>query len=197
MSGTNRPPIALDADLEPWEHQLGETPKRYSQFCDYRDLGRARTLRKVADTLALNDRYVRAVSAEFRWVERAEAFDLNRDRLHEAAWLEERRKAAENDAKLLGAFVGKLADRLRTLKTEDLSTGDAIRLLDVTMRHRRALFGDPTATIAVTGPGGDPLTVQLAELSGMTSEQRQSAIAALVETVQRRSSASDAVDDDD
>jgi hypothetical protein len=190
-------PLDLDPDLDAWERQPGETVKRHGQFAVYRDLGRVRTLTKVAETLTLNAGYVRQVSAAMRWVERAEAWDRHRDALAQAQWLEERRKAAENDARLLGAAVGKIAGRLQALRADELSVGDLVRLLDVTLRHRRALFGDPQMTVAVTGPGGDPLTVQLAEFSQMGAEQRRLAIEDMVAAVRRRVDAAAGIDDDD
>jgi hypothetical protein len=198
MSTVDLPTLSLDPDLDQWDrHPAGETVYRYSQFRVYLDQGRGRTLRKVAETLTRNTAYVRAVSAAYRWVERAEAWDRYRDDLHEKAWLEERRKAAENDAKLLGAVVGKVAQRLQTLQPEDLEPADLIRLLDVAMRHRRGLFGDPTTTVAVTGAGGDPLTVQLAELAQMDTAQRRAAILQLTDAVRRRSEAAAGGTDDD
>lgn len=198
MTGAGLPLVELDPEIDPWERQSGrETPYRFSQFCLYRDGGRGRTLRKVAETLARNDRYIRAVSAAYRWVERAEAWDRHRDQLHERVWLEERRKASENDAKLLSVVVGKVAQRLNTLKAEDLEPSDLIRMLDVVMRHRRGLFGDPAATIALTGAGGDPLTVQLAEFAQLPADQRRAAIVQLTDAVRRRTEAAAGISDDD
>lgn len=191
------PVLALSTDLDPWERQPLETTYRYGQFLVYRDAGRARTLRKAAETLTRHPGYVRQVATAYRWSERAEAWDKNRDRLDEAAWLEERRRAAENDGKLLGAAAARLAARLQTLRPEDLSTSDLVRLLDVVMRHRRALYGDPGLTVAVTGPAGDPLAVHVAELSAMTAEQRRAAIAELAASVALRSRASAGGEDDD
>jgi hypothetical protein len=183
--------------VDPWERQPTETARRFAQFATYRDAGRARTLRKTTETLALNDRHVRAVAATNRWVERAEAYDRHLDRLREAAWVEQRRQAAEDDARLLGTFAGKLAERLATLTADDLNPAHLVRALDVVMRHRRALFGDPGLTVALTGPGGDPLSVQMAEFAGMSAEERVAAIGRLAATVQRQVQALAGVDDDD
>ncbi|MEV5606398.1 hypothetical protein AB0L33_33700 [Streptomyces sp. NPDC052299] len=169
--------LTLDPALDPWERQPKESARKYGQFTTYRDLGRARTLAKAA--------------------ERVEAYDRHLDRLYEATWLEERRKAAESDAKILGAAIGKLAQRLGTLRAEELSASDFIRLMDVAMRHRRVLFGDPTETIAVTGQGGNPLAVQLAEFAQMPEEQRRVRLADLAASVNRRLRAVDDSDDDD
>ncbi|MEV4163141.1 hypothetical protein [Nonomuraea dietziae] len=81
----------------------------------------------------------------FKWREQAEAYD--RHKLYEQTWVEERRKAAESDAKILNAAIGKLAQRLPSLNAVDLSPGDKIRLMDVTVRHRRIL-GDMAAAVA-------------------------------------------------
>ncbi|MFJ5037958.1 hypothetical protein [Streptomyces parvulus] len=194
---TTGPPIKLSPTLDAWEQQPDETPRRHGQFVTYRDLGRTRTLQKAAEGLQLHAVTVRKAAARFRWRERAEAWDRHLDRLYEAGWVEERRKAAEADARILGAAIGKLAQRLGTLEAQKMTVGDFIRLLDVAMRHRRALFGDPGATIAITGPGGNPLAVQLAEFAQMPAEQRRVRLADLAEAVQRRTRALDGADDDD
>ncbi|MDX3100473.1 hypothetical protein [Nonomuraea angiospora] len=142
------PPLVLDPTRDPWERQPDESLTRHAQFCTYRDMGRSRSLRKAAEILTKNDRYVRDVAAAFRWRERAEAWDRHMDQLYEATWVEERRKAAEADARILGAGIGKIAQRLPSINPAELSAGDLIRLMDVTMRHRRTLFGDPAATLA-------------------------------------------------
>lgn len=193
----NKPPISLSPTLDPWEQQPGETARKHGQFVTYRDLGRTRTLQKAAEGLQLHPVTVRKAAATYRWRERVEAWDRHLDRLYEAGWVDERRKAAETDARILGAAVGKLAQRLGTLDAGSMSVGDFIRLLDVAMRHRRVLFGDPAATIAVTGTGGNPLAVQLAEFAHMPAEQRRARIEDLAAAVQRRTRALNGGDDDD
>jgi hypothetical protein len=189
--------LVLDPALDPWERQPKESARKHGQFVTYRDLGRARTLAKAAETLTLAHGHVRNTAAEYRWRERVEAWDRHLDRLYEATWLEERRKAAESDAKILGAAIGKLAQRLGTLRAEDLSPGDFIRLMDVAMRHRRVLFGDPTETIAVTGQGGNALAVQIAEFAQLPADQRRVRLADLAAAVNRRLRAVDGVDDEE
>lgn len=190
-------PITLDPALPPWEQQPGETTKRYGQFVTYRNIGRARTLPKAAELLQRHPVTVRKASAEFRWLERAEAYDRHLDQLYEATWLEERRKAAEADAKILGAAIGKGAQRLPSLNAQEMSAGDVIRLMDVAMRHRRALFGDPTETIVVTSEARLPLARKLEEFAGLPADQRNARLAELAATVTRRVRAVEGSDDDD
>ncbi|WP_019548615.1 hypothetical protein [Streptomyces sulphureus] len=190
-------PIKLDPALPPWEQQPGETPKKYGQFITYRDLGRARTLPRAAELLQRHPVTVRKASAEFRWLERAEAYDRHLDKLYEATWLEERRKAAEADARILGAAIGKVAQRLPSLNAQEMSAGDVIRLMDVAMRHRRALFGDPTETIVVTSEAASPLAGKLEEFAGLPVDQRNARLAELAATVTRRVRAVEGANDDD
>ncbi|MFI0827266.1 hypothetical protein ACH4Q7_22740 [Streptomyces roseolus] len=192
-----KPAITLSSTLDPWEQQPDETARRHGQFTTYRDLGRTRTLQKAADGLQLHPVTVRKAAATYRWRERAEAWDRHLDRLYEAGWVEERRKAAESDARILGAAVGKLAQRLGTLDASTMSVGDFIRLLDVAMRHRRVLFGDPIQTIAVTGQDGNPIAVQLDHFAKMPPEQRRVRLADLAASVTRRVRAVNGDDDED
>ncbi|MFD6936284.1 hypothetical protein ACFWAP_09045 [Streptomyces goshikiensis] len=194
---TNNPPITLSSTLDAWEQQPTETARKHGQFITYRDIGRARTLQKAAERLQMHPVTVRKSAARFRWRERVERWDRHLDALYEAEWLEERRKAAQSDAKMLGALIGKLAQRLGTLDAGQMSIGDFTRLLDVVMRHRRVLFGDPTETIAVTGPGGNPLAVQLAQFAALPPEQRRVRLADLAAAVQQRAKALDGGDDED
>ncbi|MFI1507611.1 hypothetical protein [Streptomyces sp. NPDC020597] len=194
---STRPPITLNPELDPWERQPNETPHKHGQFATYKDLGRTRTLTEAAQRLTLAYGHVRNLAAQYRWRERVEAYDRHLDRQYEAMWLEERRKAAENDAKILGAAVGKLAQRLQTLRADELSAGDFIRLMDVAMRHRRVLFGDPTETIAVTSEGTTALAQHFADFAEMSPEQRRSRLGELAASVNQRIKAVHGSDDED
>ncbi|MFJ1607027.1 hypothetical protein ACIOHS_27195 [Streptomyces sp. NPDC088253] len=194
---SNLTPIPLDPDLDPWERQPNETAKKHGQFVTYRDLGRTRTLAEAAQRLTLAYGHVRNLAVAGRWRERVEAWDRHLDAQYQAMWLEERRKAAETDAKVLGAAVGKLVQRLQTLRAEELSAGDFIRLMDVAMRHRRVLFGDPTETIALTSDGKNPLAERFAEFAQMPPEQRRARLADLAASVNQRIRAVDGSDDEE
>ncbi|MDQ0962013.1 hypothetical protein QFZ66_005891 [Streptomyces sp. B4I13] len=194
---STRPPITLNPDLDPWERQPNETPHKHGQFTTYRDLGRTRTLTEAAQRLTLAYGHVRNLAAQYRWRDRVEAYDRHLDRQYEAMWLEERRKAAENDAKILGAAVGKLAQRLQTLRADEMSVGDFTRLMDVTFRNRRALFKDPTDTFVVTSEGTSALAQHFAEFAQMGPEQRRARLGELAASVNQRIRAVDGGDDED
>ncbi|MFF0092702.1 hypothetical protein ACFYSF_22450 [Streptomyces canus] len=194
---SNLTPIPLDPDLDPWERQPNETPKKHGQFVTYRDIGRTRTLAEAAQRLTLAYGHVRNLAVAGRWRERVEAWDRHLDAQYQAMWLEERRKAAETDAKVLGAAMGKLVQRLQTLRADELTPGEFTRLLEVTLRNRRVLFGDPTETIALTGDGSNPLAQQFAEFAQMSPEARHQRLASLAASVNRRLKAVDGTDDEE
>jgi hypothetical protein len=191
--------ITLDPAVDLWERQPGETSKRYARFLAFRDLGLTRTLAKASDELALSYSHVRAMAAEYRWQDRAAAWDSHQQRQYVAEMEEERRRSARDDAKILRIMTGMVGQALPHVqqRAADMSIGEFTRFVETTMRLRRNLFGDPTDTIAVTGAGGDPLTVQLAEFQQMPAEQRRVRLADLAASVTRRVQALDGDDDED
>ncbi|MET9321980.1 hypothetical protein ABZX75_17565 [Streptomyces sp. NPDC003038] len=191
--------ITLDPTLDPWERQPGETPKRHARFLVFRDIGLTRTLAKASDELALSYSHVRALAAEYRWQDRAAAWDAHQQRQYTAELEEERRKAARDDAKILRIMTGMVGQALPHVQQQaaNMTIAEFTKFVETTMRLRRNLFGDPTDTIAVTGPGGDPLTVAVQEFQAMPPEQRRVRLAELAATVARRARAMDDADDED
>lgn len=191
--------ITLDPTLDPWERQPGETPKRHARFLAFRDIGLTRTLAKASDELALSYSHVRALAAQYRWQDRAAAWDAHQQRQYTAELEEERRKAARDDAKILRIMTGMVGQALPYVQQQaaTMTIAEFTKFVETTMRLRRNLFGDPTETIAVTGPGGDPLTVAVQEFQAMPAEQRRVRLAELAATVARRARAMEDVDDED
>lgn len=191
--------ITLDPALDPWERQPGETPKRHARFLAFRDLGLTRTLAKASDELALSYSHVRALAAQYRWQDRAAAWDTHQQRQYTAEMEEERRRSARDDAKILRIMTGMAGQALPHVqqRAQDMTITEFTRFVETTMRLRRNLFGDPTDTVAITGPGGDPLTVQLTEFQQMPAEQRRVRLAELAASVTRRVQALDGDDDED
>ncbi|WP_228980152.1 hypothetical protein [Streptomyces sp. DH12] len=191
--------ITLDPTLDPWERQPRETPKRHARFLAFRDLGLTRTLAKAADELALSYSHVRAMAAEYRWHDRASAWDAHQQRQYAAEMEEERRRAAREDVRVLRIMTGMIGQALPNVQQQaaDMTLAEFTRFVDITLKWRRTLFGDPTETIAVTGPGGDPLTVAVEEYAAMPLEQKRVRLAELAATVARRARALGDADDED
>lgn len=109
-------PLTLDPDRDPWEQQPGESDLWFARFLSYRDLGRGRTLAKVAQTLARSDSHVRQYAGPHHWTERAAAWDVEQQRKHLAL-------IAENDAE---AAVEQIEYGRRFLKIAAEAVEDAV-----------------------------------------------------------------------
>lgn len=192
-----RTPISLDPGLDAWHRQPGESARKHAQFLTYLDLGLTRTLTKAAETLTLAYGHVRNLAAWYRWMERAAAWDTQQAEQYRAMLEVERRRAADADAKILRAMTGLVTQALPNMRPDQMTWAEFTRLSETTMRLRRQLFGDPTDTIAITGPGGaDPLAALVARFAELTPEQRRQELAALSDQVARRVAAVGDLDDE-
>ena len=164
-----------------WERQPGETSKQYDQFCVYRDLGRSRTMAKVAEMLAKAPGWIRTVAARLDWVRRAHAWDREQDRMFSMSLIDRRRDMSERHARLATAFQNKIVQRLQTLDVAKMSAADLARWLEVATKLERQALGAPTEHVQHTGPDGGPV-----EVAHLTDDQRRARLAELSAEVQRR-----------
>lgn len=73
-------PRALAADVDPWERQPDESEQAWEAFQKYRDLGRERSLQKVANTLGKSRQLMERWSKRWSWNRRAYEYELLLDR---------------------------------------------------------------------------------------------------------------------
>jgi hypothetical protein len=95
---------------EKWERQENETQKNYNLFCVYRDMGITRTIAKVVQKLNRPERYrghLSNLSAEYKWVDRCNAYDNYMD--------EENRKANVEAVKKMNEEIIVLSRQLRQI----------------------------------------------------------------------------------
>lgn len=100
---------------EKWERQEGENARNYQIFAVYRDMGITRSLSKVAKALQKPPRYLGQLtnlSAQYKWVDRVEAYDAYLD--------EERRKANLDGIRKMNEENILLAQMMRKLPTVKL-----------------------------------------------------------------------------
>lgn len=162
----------LPPDVQPWEQQPRETKKAYGAFRVYCELGsRARSVRQTAENLNVSDRTVADWSRKHAWVARAKAWDRKIAAEADARLVEQRVEALERHAKVAKVFIGKIVQRLESLKPEELSPRDLVRWLDVATRVERLSLGIPN-TLELSGPGGGPIPVEK-----MTTEERRARLA--------------------
>ena len=110
---SSKQPIHLGTDREPWDRQNGESNRQYSRFIAFRDLGRMRTLKQAVEMLhgigdnSVSYRTLMQYAYEYRWTERAEAWDFAQDRLEAARLLELRREMHSRHRRLASGLMAK------------------------------------------------------------------------------------------
>jgi hypothetical protein len=193
-----RGPITLDATLDPWERQPGETARQFGRLTVYLDLGRVRTLKMCVralnskgDTVA--HRTLQQIAWERRWTERAEAYDLDQDNTQRQQLITDRRDMVERHRKVAGALLSTAISALKQIPTHLLDAGDVVRLVKLATDLERTTLALPKEHVAVTGPTGGP--VQTEDLTNLSGEERRARLAEIAAELARR--AGTASDDDD
>jgi hypothetical protein len=166
-----------EPEILAWDRQEDEPEKAYGYFVLYRDLGRTRTVAKVATEVNKSRDYLHKLATRWKWVQRAQAWDREEDRLYVEGLAEQRRDMAKRHARIAGALQAKLVARLQSLDASKLSPADIARWLEVATRVERLALGLPDSTTAHTGPDGGPIR---AEVEAMTEQQRADFFRALM-----------------
>jgi hypothetical protein len=176
-------PTVSEPAVLPWDRQQQEPEAAYGYFARYRDLGRARTVAAVATGVNKSRDYLHKLASTWRWVQRAQAFDREQDRLYSEALTERRREMADRHARLASALQAKVVARLQSLDASKLTPGDIARWLEVTTRLERLALGLPDSATAVSGPDGAPIEV---EVGAMGEADRAAFFTALIAEAKTR-----------
>ena len=148
---------------ESWNRQPGEGARPFAAFQMYRDQPpMQRSVRRLAETIGRNRTMVGRWSSQWRWVERAAAWDAEQDRLVQAANSEARqafaRRLAASGAVMQARGLGKVrsyvdrVDRdghLTELRegqryADELSVTEATRLIEIGARLEQIGRGLPS-----------------------------------------------------
>lgn len=183
-----------EPEILPWDRQHREPEKAYAYFVLYRDLGRTRTVAKVATEVHKSRDYLHKLASTWKWVQRAQTWDREEDRLYAEGLAVQRRDMARRHARIASALQAKLVTRLQSLDASKLGPGDIARWLEVATRVERLALGLPDSTTAHTGPDGGPIR---AEVDQMSEQQRGDFFRALMAEAAARAGQADAVGDAD
>lgn len=149
---------------EPWERQPHETVKAYDAFCHYRDLDPySRTVAAVARSLGQTGEYLRQVARKWRWVERAAAWDEERDRASRMAEIRALRQMRERHLLLAEALQSGASERLLQMQQpgqgfSTLSPSEVRQWVEAGIRLERQARGEPDLT--VTTPRDQPIQTE-------------------------------------
>jgi len=184
-----RPPIRLGSDRDPWDQQVGESPRQYERFTRYRDLGRMRSLTMLNRLLTecgdkLTYGTIRTQSYLYRWNDRSQLWDRHQDELDHERITTARRKMTERHIQIAGALTTKALRALRALPADDVDHADIVRMLKLATDLETRALGEPNQTISVTGPAGGP--VQTEDLSNLTRAERQTRLQEVATEIARR-----------
>lgn len=133
-----------------WEREFGETKGAYLAFCAYRDLGPARSLAKLEDVgaVSVSRRQLERYSSEHGWPQRADAWDIEQERIR-------RERAGERQAKLDEQILSIAEQGLQAVEAQvklwnehglgRASVIDIARLFDTLVKIARLVMGEVTS----------------------------------------------------
>lgn len=131
---------------QPWERRENESTKAYEAFCTYRDMGRERSLSKVAEKLQKSETLMGRWSGAYSWVDRAAKWDDEQDRIERETAQKEQAKAIKEmrtrHAKLAEAMLMKSARALARIPDDEIKPGDISRMVDIASKLERISRGD-------------------------------------------------------
>jgi hypothetical protein len=147
-----------------WDRQPHESSKAYAHFCLYRDMGRDRSLRKLAQDAKCISKVaqLRRWSSRWRWVERSQRYDdylEHQDRLRQE---KERKDMLSRHAKiavLVQSLAVKATEKLIAQVEQgngDLTASEVSRLLDVGVKVERLSRAEPAQMPELEQPGEQP-----------------------------------------
>lgn len=145
---------------QPWIRQPDESVKAYDAFAIYRDLGKERSLPKVAEKCNKNVSLIARWSQKHKWVERATAWDDEVDRQAAEEHLKDIAKARARQRKMAVKMQAKGLELMADIRTGDAKLSEIVSLLKLGMEQERICMGD-VGEVVENRDGGttkDPVT---------------------------------------
>ena len=133
------------AENEIWTRWPRETARAYRNFSAYRDLGSDRTLRAAAEKLGLTLTRMRALSARWKWIDRAVAYDdwtLIQEQKFEIHDRNAMKKRHINSALAVQQRVVRRLSALTEAEMNKLPFSQLVYAMDVAQRLEREARGE-------------------------------------------------------
>jgi hypothetical protein len=150
---------------EPWERQSGEPSRWYARFDIFRLAGPSRSLlaavnaereqRGAQKSKSIPQAWAKSAK-EWRWRERAEAWDERQRQQARAAHEKEIEEMNRRHLQEAKALQSKAIQRLKALEHAQLSPADLLRFFTEGTKLERTALGEPQTIEEnrLTGPGG-------------------------------------------
>jgi len=136
-----------EGGLHPWDRRPGETPYLFSLFVKYRDMGPARSLRKMGAALGAGHTQLGNHCSRFDWVDRAGAWDEHLDRERRLEAVVEAREMARQHVVVAKTALLKASEKLGKINAERLTVREAVLLAQFAVATERAARGEPDHVI--------------------------------------------------
>lgn len=131
-----------EVEALPWERQPDESPKAYEAFTVYRDLGKERTLPKVAEQCGKSVSLMSRWSQAHSWVERVNAWDDEADRKAAQKQLNDIANARVRQRKQAVKMQLKALQLLESIQEGDAKLSEIVSLMKLGMEQERICLGD-------------------------------------------------------
>jgi hypothetical protein len=141
LNALERKKLEYDPNLDPWERQPNESARNHGFFTMYRDFGRIRTIRQVAELSPITYGVMSRIARFNLWSERAGLWDAEQDRIQAIRLHDAREEMARRHAKIAGTMLTKAMARLETLNVKDISPHALILMIDTAAKIERAALG--------------------------------------------------------
>lgn len=133
-------------NMYPWERLENESSVNFEAFAIYRDMGRERSLSKVAERLNKSETLMGRWSGKYDWVKRAAAWDDEQDRIAREIAQKEQAEEIKKMRRRHAALAKKMLDTadaaLDAFDLDDIKPSDVGRLVDIASKLERISLGD-------------------------------------------------------
>jgi hypothetical protein len=130
-----------------WYRQTNESHQAYEAFSTYRDMGPARSLKKVCEALDKSWGLISRWSGRWYWVDRVEAFDAEENFEYAKRLQMERVKNNIKALEVTQTFQDKVVERLETMNPNNLTPHEMARWVQVSFQIQRAIAGETTENV--------------------------------------------------
>ena len=135
------------AEPKPWEMQKYDTPKAWEAFQVYRDMGKNRSLVKVAEELHKSTTIIGRWSRKNNWGDRIAAFETEQDRIIRAELTKEIGAMRKRHADIASAMLVKAARALQRIPDDEIKAADISRMVETASKLERLSRGDTSEVV--------------------------------------------------
>lgn len=144
---TNALALPLAEDREPWARQPRERERAYLAFQGFLHQEPPRSVVRLAEETGRPLQALYNWSSRWLWLERSAHFDAMLVRAEDESLRERRKEMNDRHATLARAMSGKVAERIKALRPEELSPGEVGRWMQVISMTERLALGEATERV--------------------------------------------------